>query len=469
MAIGRRRALGVLGGGLLATGLFGGRVARSQPELVEAAFDAAVRPVRLLGRRVPMWVYGGGFPGPLLELAEGETLRLRFTNRLPHPTNLHFHGMHIPPTGRADNIYIRIPPGERFTYEFTPGAGSAGTYWYHPHIHELVARQMWFGLAGPIVVRGPLDAMPELAAADERVVLLRDVALEGEGLAAFTVNDWHKGKEGPHLLANGEYEPEWRMRSGTARLRLVNVANARHLRLALSDRRPMFLIALDGQFLERPVDLEELLLAPAQRAEVLVRFEDGRPIELLAPHYNRGAPTPRLRNRFVLHMRPPPGASPLPLPQRLATVPELDPADARVRRRIDLSMFLVNGRRYRYERVDIRGRLGDLELWRVRNLGTMDHPFHLHTWPFQIHRLNGRRPSFRAWYDTLPLRPGDEAELLVPLRSFAGRTLFHCHIAEHADRGMMGTIEVVPEGDRLDPLPPPVPFAPEGDLVPRLP
>ena len=469
MGIGRRGALGVLGGGLLAATFLGGGRTRSQPGLVEMAFDAAPRAHTVLGRRVPMWLYGGRFPGPRIELAEGETLRLYFSNRLPLPTNLHFHGMHVPPTGSADNIYVQIPPGERFTYEFTPGPGTAGTYWYHPHCHELVARQMWYGLAGPIVVRGPLDAMPELAAADERVVVLRDVAVEGDGLAGYEVNDWHKGKEGPYLLANGAYEPEWRMRAGTARLRLVNVANARHLRLALSDRRPMFLIALDGPFLERPVAVEELLLAPAQRAEILVPFEDGRPVELRALHYNRGAPTPRLRNRFVLRMLPPPDASPLPLPERLATIPELDPATARVQRRIDLSMFLINGRRYRYERVDIRGRLGDLEYWRVRNLGTMDHPFHLHTWPFQIHRRNGRPPAFRAWRDTVHLRPGEEAELLVPLRDFAGRTLFHCHISEHADRGMMGTIEVAPEEGRLDPPPPSICFAPRGDLEPRLP
>ncbi len=469
MELGRRAALGVLGGGLLAATLLRGGRSRSEPGLVEAAFDAATHRGSLFGRRLPMWLYGGRFPGPLLEMAEGETLRLRFTNRLPHPTNLHFHGMHIPPTGNADNIYVQIPPGESFTYEFTPGAGTAGTYWYHPHCHELVARQMWFGMSGPIVVRGPLDDMPELAATDDRVVVLRDVALEGGTLADFTVNDWHKGKEGSRLLANGAFEPEWRMRAGTARLRLINVANARHLRLTLSDRRPMFLIARDGQFLERPVDLEELLLAPAQRAEILVPFEDGRPVALLAPHYNRGAPTPRLENRFVLRMIPPAGTPPSPPPTRLATVPALDPATVRVRREITLSMFLINGRRYRYERVDIRGRLGELELWRVRNLGTMDHPFHLHTWPFQIHRLNGRPPPFRAWQDTLHLRPGDEAELLVPFRNFAGRTLFHCHIAEHADRGMMGTVEVVPENGRIPEPPPPICFAPRAETVPRLP
>ncbi len=463
----RRSALGILGGAAVG-GYAAAAFPRVEPGLVEAAFDAMPAGASLLGRRVPMWLYGGRFPGPLLTVAEGETLRLRFGNRLPHFTNLHFHGMHVPPTGRADNIYVQIPPGERFTYVWTAGKGEAGFYWYHPHCHEHVARQMWFGLAGPIVIRGPIDEMPELAMADERLVVLRDVAFGPRGLAGHTVLDWHKGKEGPFALVNGRYQPSWRMRARTARLRIVNVANARHFRLTLSDRRPMFLIALDGHFLEAPVDLTELLLAPAQRAEILIRFEDPRPVDLLALHYNRGAPTPRLANRRLLRMVPPAKGDPLPLPRRLAAIPRLDPSGVRVRRSIDMSMFLLNGRPYRYERVDVRARLGDLELWRIRNVGTMDHPFHLHTWYFQIHRHNGRPPPFRAWRDTVHLRPGDVVELLVPMRDHAGRALFHCHIAEHGDRGMMGTIEVSPPGVRLPEPPPRLCFAPRGELYPVL-
>lgn len=389
-----------------------------------------------------MLLYDGRLPGPALELEEGDRLELAFENRLAEPTNLHFHGMRIPPTGRADNIFLEIPPGERFDYAFDVPSGEAGTYWYHPHVHGTIARQMWAGLAGPIVMRGPVDRMPELAACDERLVVLRDIEIGADGLAPHLPNDWHKGKEGPHLLVNGSYEPVWRMHAGTARLRLINASNARYLRLALSDRRPFFLIATDGHFLEKPVDLDELLLTPAQRADILVPFDDGRAVDLLALHYNRGAPTPRLRNRFVLRMRPRPDARPLPLPDRLAEVPRLDVREVAVRREVTMAMFLLNGRAYRRDRTDAVGRLGDLELWRVANVGTMDHNFHMHTWYFQIATRNGRPPPFRAWHDTVNLRPGETVELLVPLVRETGRTVFHCHIAEHGDRGMMGNIEV---------------------------
>lgn len=427
----------------LPAGLLAATAARAAgPRLVRRRLRAIPARLPVLDRQVAMQLYDGQLPGPVLELQEGDRLELVFENRLPEPTNLHFHGMRIPPTGRADNIFLEIPPGERFAYGFDVPQGEAGTYWYHPHLHGSIARQMWAGLAGPIVVRGPVDAMPELAACDERVVVLRDVAFERGELAPHAPNDWHKGKEGPHLLVNGGYEPVWRMRAGTARLRLINASNARYLRLALSDRRPFFLIATDGHFLERPVDVEELLLTPAQRADILVRFEDGRDIDLLAPHYNRGAPTPRLRNRFVLRMRPPPGARPLPLPDRLVDLPRLDVRAPDTTRRITMAMFLLNGRAYRHDRTDIAARPGDLERWRVTNVGTMDHNFHLHTWYFQVAARDGRPPPFRAWHDTVNLRPGETVELLVPLVGPTGRTVFHCHIAEHGDRGMMGNIEV---------------------------
>ena len=137
---------------------------RPEPGLIEIDLDARPAHVMVDGRRAMLWTYGGSFPGPLVRLSEGETARLRFTNRLPEATNLHFHGLHVPPTGRADNIWLHIPPGETLVYELEVPRGIAGTYWYHPHAHGTIARQLWAGLAGPLIVEGPLEAMPELAA-----------------------------------------------------------------------------------------------------------------------------------------------------------------------------------------------------------------------------------------------------------------------------------------------------------------
>ena len=125
--------------------------------------------------------FNGRIPGPTIRCTEGDRIRIHFTNGSSHPHTIHFHGMHVPPTGRADNSWLHVPPGETFIYEFEVPRGGAGTYWYHPHAHGTLARQLWAGLSGQLVVDGPLERMPELAAVDERIVLLRDLALDEQG------------------------------------------------------------------------------------------------------------------------------------------------------------------------------------------------------------------------------------------------------------------------------------------------
>jgi FtsP/CotA-like multicopper oxidase with cupredoxin domain len=415
---------------------------RPEPGLVEAEIDARVADLVVGGERAWLWTYGGAFPGRALEAREGDTLRIHFTNRLPEATNLHFHGLHIPPDGRADNVWLHIPPGERFTYEFRIKNGEGGTYWYHPHLHGRIARQLWAGLAGPLILRTPEDERPELRAADERTIMLKDIAITDGAPAPHGTLDWMEGKEGDLVLANGVLRPVLRARASLLRLRLINACNARYFRLGLEPGEPLHLIASDGHFIGQPSALDELLLVPGERADVLIALGGGRPLRLLDLPYDRRTPFPS-RQSVLMDILPPREAKPLPLPDRLPQVQVLDPQAAIRRRRITMAMFLLNGQPFNPGRNDATARLGDLELWEVANVSTMDHPFHLHSWPFQVLSRNGRPEQLRARRDMLNLRPGDEMELLVPIRSFAGRSVYHCHIAEHGDKGMMATIDVV--------------------------
>ncbi|GBD40768.1 Multicopper oxidase mco [bacterium HR39] len=321
-------------------------------------------------------------------------------------------------------------------------AGEAGTYWYHPHAHGCIARQMWMGLAGGIVIRGPAEQESELALCDDRLVVLRDLGIAGDAPAPHMPHDWHTGKEGPLLLANGRIAPDLQARADLVRLRLVNAANARTFRIARADGRPLVVIALDGRLLAEPVEMDGLELAPGQRADLLVAARE-EPVELVAKHARRGVPSPRPRRSRLLRILPARDAKRLPLPRRLG-----DPAawgagvPVAGGRRITMAMFLLDGRPYRPGRIDVRARLGTAEIWRVVNVGTMHHPFHLHTWPFRPLSRNGRPWPFPCVLDTVDLAPGDEVELLVPFTHNHGTTVYHCHIAEHGDRGMMGTIRV---------------------------
>lgn len=458
--------------------------------LVQAQLSARASNLTLRGQPVQLLTYGG-LPGPTLRVREGETVRLNFTNNLTEPTNLHLHGLHIPPS--VDDPLAEIGPGESRVYEFTLPKGSAGINWYHPHLHGRVAEQLFAGLAGALIVDGPLDAMPELAGAEEHLLVLKDLALAGGQVAPFTMMDWMNGKEGDLLTVNGAVQPVLQAQKATLRLRVLNASNARYYRLAL-DNHPLYLIATDGGFLERPVELGELLLAPGERADLLVRLTREGRYRLQALPYDRGAQMmmggPRgmgdqggmpgmsmggsqdgmggmdmgaggsgeeqgsmmgmgpSRPQTLLTVVAPLRPKPLPLPTGFAPVERLDPGKTTATRRIEFgermmqAQFFLNNRRFDPGRVDIRARVGDLEVWELVNKTDMDHPFHLHTYPFQVLSVNGKAPAYRAWKDVVNVREKDTVRIAVPIRDFAGLTVYHCHIVEHEDRGMMGVLQV---------------------------
>ena len=141
---------------------------QSSNGLLELDLEASESLVNLGGKRANLLTYNGQIPAPRLEAKPGDRIRIYFTNKLSQPTNLHYHGLHIPPTGKADNVFLRINPGQKFTYEFDiPQNHPTGTFWYHPHLHGLVAEQLFGGLAGLFIVRGDLDEIPEIKAAKE--------------------------------------------------------------------------------------------------------------------------------------------------------------------------------------------------------------------------------------------------------------------------------------------------------------
>lgn len=440
-------------------------VRRPEVGLVEASLAARESNLSIGGKPVTLLTYGG-VPGATLRLREGETVRLQFTNHLAQVTNLHLHGLHVSP--EVDDPLAQIQPGQSRMYEFTVPKGSAGTYWYHPHIHGRVAEQLYAGLFGLIVVEGPVDAIPELREAEEHVLVLKDFAFSGSRIAPFTPMDWMNGKEGSLLTVNAAIRPTLRAQRGTLRLRILNASNARYYRLAL-ENHPLYLIATDGGFIEKPVELPELLLAPGERAEALIRLTQAGSFRLQALSYDRGAMMMHgggmgmmnhqgmlmgmgpSRPETLLTIVAPPNPKPLPLPTSLATVERLDLTKVAATRRFELgermmqAEFFINGQMVDPGRVDVRARRDTLEVWELVNKTDMDHPFHLHTYPFQVLSINGRPQPYRAWKDTVNLKKNDVVRIAIPFRDFIGTTVYHCHIVEHEDRGMMGVLQVEAE------------------------
>jgi FtsP/CotA-like multicopper oxidase with cupredoxin domain len=456
----RRRFLegcAALAAGSVAASIGAATGASSAP--VEVDLEAGEAVIDLAGQSVRLLTYNGLFPGPLIRAREGKTLRVRLTNRLTEPTNLHFHGLHVSPTDHHDNVFVSVEPGEVFTYEVTVPAGWGGTFWYHPHRHGRLAKQLWQGLAGPIVI-DPIAPAGALSGIEEQILVIKDISIEGGRPESHRGFDWARGKSGRMVLVNGQVRPQIRPRAALVRLRLINACNARMLLLARADGAPLQVIARDGHLLEAPRTLEEVLLTPAQRLDLLLALDDG-PVELVHKPYNRGAKREPSRAESLFSVRAQGRPAPRVWPARLAPVERLNAKDVAVRRRLRMAVaFLApDGQR---QLAPIEARLGDLELWEITNVDTQDHVFHLHTWPFQVWRRDGA-PTDPGWRDTINLVPGERVEILIPFRDFAGKSVFHCHIAEHGDAGMMGIIEVRgPASDRAA-----VPFLDYGSAICR--
>ncbi|MGJ3250249.1 MAG: multicopper oxidase family protein [Elainellaceae cyanobacterium] len=446
--------------------------------LLEAELEARLGTVTIGEQTANLMSYNGQIPGPRLEARPGDRVNIRFTNALPDPTNIHYHGLHVPPTGHADNVFLEVSPNETLTYEFTiPDDHPAGVFYYHPHLHGYVADQVFGGLGGIFVVRGDLDDIPELQAADEAFLFLKDVAIADSNQPRM---GRMIGREGNVITINGQVNPSFSISSGgLLRLRLVNASNARFYRLSLEDHR-LYLVATDAGAIAQPVELQELLLAPGERAEVLVRGEhDSGHYRLLNLPYDRGrmgmmggpmmgGPMMDGSRRRPRQMGPSmmdgygdastqPLATlsysghvdPLPLPQRLIPVNAL--SEPQEIRSFTLNhgmapgrgmVFLINGRPFDSDRIDTQVNLGAIEEWDILNTGVMDHPFHLHTNRFQVVSRNGQPEPYPAWKDTILVPAGESARIRVSFNDFAGKTVYHCHILDHEDLGMMGTIEM---------------------------
>lgn len=370
--------------------------------------------------------YNGTAPGPLVHLREGDRVRLEFRNDLDADSSLHLHGLPLAPA--VDAPLDHQSPGATRAQEFDVPAGAAGTYWYHPHAHGDVERQLLAGLAGPLVVTGPADDL--LRGCDDRLVM-------------FT-------RAGRDIGVNGVVRPVITPAAGRVRLRLLNATAGDHLLIGVlrgGDRVPAHLVATDGGFVDAPVEVAEVLLAPGERAEVLVDATAAGRLELAAlPHsaYGPGgAPSALVR---LAAIEVPAGLAPVPLPARLREVEVLDEATSARRRRVVFGgghdHFTLDGRTFDHHRVDAEARLGTLEVWDVVNEHTTDHPFHLHSYPFQVLARDGRPEGLRAWRDTVNVPPGGTVTIAVPFRGEPGRTVYHCHIASHEDLGMMGVLEV---------------------------
>jgi FtsP/CotA-like multicopper oxidase with cupredoxin domain len=389
----------------------------------------------------------------VLEFREGDRVRVRFRNDLPETTTVHWHGMHLPFPSDGSPFHP-VAPGEEYEYAFTVRPGTAGTYWYHPHPDHRTGRQVARGLYGGIIVRAADDPLPAMT---ERLLVLSDNRFLDDGSLDLPDPhshqgrvDFENGREGSVLFVNGKVMPTLSIRSGEVqRWRVVNASAGRFYRLSIPGHRLLH-VGSDGGLFERPVEVDELLLATAERAEFLVRGTGapGSVVTVQSLPYDRYIPQTRPqdwdqpRDLLALRYEDAPPVAPPALPTVLRPIPALDPAQATATRTMVMSQGFINGLLMDMQRIDVSAPLGATEIWQIENVVGMDHPFHLHGFQFQVLDRDGVPEPFRSWKDTVNVPKHQTVRFIVRYDNFPGMWMFHCHILDHEDHGMMGVLEV---------------------------
>jgi FtsP/CotA-like multicopper oxidase with cupredoxin domain len=408
--------------------------------------------------------YSGAILGPTLRFHKGDEIAVTVENGLNRHTTVHWHGLLIPSTsdGGPHNL---IAPGTSWQTTLKIDQPES-TAWFHPHPHGDTARQVYSGLAGLVLVDDGYSErinLPRTYGADDIPLILQERQFNSNGSLRYDDGPQTTmlGARGDTIIVNGVIAPVARVPVGLVRLRLLNGSNARTLDLLFSDARKFHVIASDGGYLPSPVERTRLIISPGERFEVLVDFSDARPV-LLETGADQFIPMMGMMSgdfsgpaRIIKFEPDPTKSAPVKsIPEKLSTISDIGNIDGLRRRQFVLNDHMmgmmgmrsrnrglaINGRQYDMTRIDTTVSLGSSEIWEVES-GMMAHPFHIHGVQFRILSIDGRQPPMhlRGYKDTV-LVPGS-AEILVPFTQRATREhpfMYHCHILEHEDAGMMG-------------------------------
>jgi FtsP/CotA-like multicopper oxidase with cupredoxin domain len=427
------------------------------PAIVEIDLTARVADVRVDGvHTVHAWTYDGGIPGPLIRARVGNRVIVHFTNDLPQPTTVHWHGVRVPieMDGVPDVSQPEVRRGETFTYDFV--VRDAGLFWYHPHV--MSAAQVGFGLYGALLVE---DSTDDIGISDQLTLVLSDIGFDRNGALdpadsggpAGTVF----GREGGYVLANGKTRPTLGARSGAPqRWRIVNAARSRFFLLDL-EGQDFYVIGGDGGLQERPATTDLLLVTPGERVDVIVTptGPSGGTLTLRAQLYNRGYGSVEYRVpedvlTIALSSEPSLPKPPMPALHRDIVAPNLAAAT-----HVDIvltlppaggdgkSEFQVNGAPF-WRASPFSATVGETQIWTVKNDTKWAHPIHLHGFFFLPldDQLQPIRPM--AWKDTLNVPIDGTIRFAVVFDERPGMWMFHCHILDHADGGLMGHVHLRP-------------------------
>lgn len=419
--------------------------------------------------------------GPTLILNNGNGVTINVTNHIGDTTTVHWHGLHVAPTNDG-GPHTTVLPNATWSPSFTV-MDKASTYWYHPHFHGKTAEQALKGAAGMIIVRDSAEAqlaLPRNYGVDDIPVIIQ--SQQFNSLNAIMP----RGMQDSLVLINGaraNYNGNSvyvSLPAQVVRLRLLNAGGERTYNVGLLNNSSFKIIGTDGGLLNAPVTATRIMLAPGERAEILIDLTNmnGQTIQLISyaadiPMGTQGGPT--------MPMGPgnPPMDSPLngvnfnllqinvvaqtlvpitTIPTTLVTVTPYTDLQANITRTITMTAqnmmmmdgpFYFNNNLFDMMRVDYSIPLNTIEIWQLTNLTMVAHPFHIHDVQFYILDRDGNLPPIaeRGRKDVVLVAPNETVRFITKFEDFADTLtpyMYHCHILMHEDDGMMGQFVIKP-------------------------
>jgi FtsP/CotA-like multicopper oxidase with cupredoxin domain len=421
-----------------------------------------------------MWTFGGSFPGPTIRRPAGHRTKVTFVNKLSRgvgPVTVHLHGDHHASSsdGQPDKKLIREGHKRTYTYPLTDGGKPepSAFEFYHDHRMGLTGRNNWNGLQGMFEIthkgegklhlpRGRFDV--PLDVADRAFDNLNQLA-EPFPTGGQQITDKIKGQYAPpgdatvgnDILVNGVYRPHLNVATHRYRLRILNSSDFQSYDLALSGQRPLVQIGNGSGLLPKPVKRHDIMLGPAQRADVIVNFHGEHHKRVLLKSIPRsddapggiGTPSAALLEFRVRHKTP----DHTSIPKSMPSAPAIDaPAAPTATWTFGLggnlnrgTFWTVNGKPYDPRRIDLAVPRGSTQTWLLANLSTTTHFIHIHEEEWHTLLINGQAPPpyERGLMDTWRLDPGDTVEVAAKFSDYAGVFMIHCHMLDHEDHGMM--------------------------------
>lgn len=440
-----------------------------------------------------MLTYNGTWPGPTIRRPVGQRTTVTVVNTLPQQfgsLTLHLHGDHHSSADDGQPASDLVKPGGRRTYTFPlTDAGRpepAAFSFYHDHRMDVTGRNNWYGLNGMFITDDPAERklhLPE--GAYDLPLMVADRSFDD---ASQLTDPFPKptdpqsvtsGINGPYAppgdattgtrtLVNGQFQPFQEVGTHRYRLRLLNASGFSSYDFRFSDGRPMVQIGNGSALLPAPVVRTDILLGPAERADVVVDFgkDLGRKVVLESvPRVdNRPAgigtqETPIMQfrvTRTVKDTTMPPTRLPVLKPLAPLAVPALPTMTWAFGLGLngDRTTWTINGKPYDHQRIDGTFDLGSVQRWRLVNTSTITHYIHLHEEAWRTVSRNGQPPpAWEAGYqDVWRLDPGDSVDVAARMTDYTGPFMIHCHMLDHEDHGMMATFAVVKPGTSAAPL-----------------